>query len=677
MAESGGSSRKKRQGGFGLFMPSKSSRRSRRRSAANGASPHSNTQSAQQLPYPSPTLNLPSIQGDNSQTASLGAVSPTRKNRSNPFAWLLGGRSDRRSRRSQSRLGNSSQGGQFPSHPANNRNSDSSDRLTPDSRRMSRTSSPTLPNLDYPTASIQRRDRTTESRLSRDIRRANGKRQPAPTANRNAARIPDQRVTALPGSSAQESFSKTLVPFPPQASRSESKSRRGRRRSPRTQLQVADTTLMQQPTALQQTTVLQSQDASADGQFTERSRQTEKKVLLRPRSRSTAIALYIARMLILSIGVGVLAGTVLSAWNPGSTLFLADASHQAVKPAESPPATAPSAHPASAPLELTTEITPLKTKLQTLIQQFPGFTPGLFLIDLDNYNYLDITGSVAFPAASTIKVPILIAFFQDVDAGKIRLDEKLVMRKELIAQGSGEMQYMQPGTQFTALETATQMIIVSDNTAANMLIARLGGIKALDERFKSWGLTTTGLKNVLPDLQGMNVISPKELASLMVRVSQGELVSMRSRDRMLSIMQRTVNNSQLPQGLGEGATIAHKTGDIGTSIGDVGLVDMPSGKRYAVAAMVKRSFNDDRAYELVQKMSSIIYQHLNGTTKGAASAPASGLSPAPTPSASPNAEEQGVETDTHHMPEDAQHIPDSELPPDAIPATNPAQVSHQ
>lgn len=536
---------------------------------------------------------------------------------------------------------------------------------------MNRTSSPTLPDVTDLTVA-QRQDRATESRLSRDMRRVNGKRLPPPTSNGNGARIATQRVPALPDSPAQESPGRTLVPFSPPVSRSELMPRRGRRRSPRTQLQVADTSLMSQSTSLQQTTMLQDQDTIGNGQATGRSRQTDKNVLLQTRSRSMAIALYVARMVILSIGVGVLAGTVLTAWNPGNHVFLADASRQVVKPAESPPAAVPADHPKNALVELTTEITPLKTKLQGLIQQSPGFTPGLFLIDLDNYSYLDITGSVAFPAASMIKVPILIAFFQDVDAGKIRLDEKLTMRKDMVAQGSGEMQYLQPGTQFTALETATQMIIVSDNTATNMLIARLGGIAALNERFKSWGLTTTTLKNVLPDLEGSNVASPRELASLMARVSQGELVSMRSRDRMLSIMQRTVNNSQLPQGLGEGATIAHKTGDIGALIGDVGLVDMPNGKRYATAVMVKRPFNDDRAYELVQKMSSVIYQHLNGTAKGASAIPAPSFSPSPAPSASPNEEaEQGVETDAHH-------IPDSELPPDNSPGVaDPSQTAHQ
>ncbi len=678
MAESEGSSRKKRQGGFGLFQPAKSSRRSRRRSGTSVTALPANPSSAQPSPYPSRPLNLPPIQGDGSQTTFLEAAPNPRKNRPEPFAWLFGRRSDRRSRRAQSKLGYSSQAGQLQSRLPSDRTSGNSHR----SASGSRASSPTLPNLASPMVSSERRPGGTESRLSRDIRRANGKRLPPPTAHGNGSRMGDPRITALPGSPTQDNAGRTLVPFP--ASRPELPSRRGRRRSPKTQLQAANTALVPQPTALQQGTVLQDQDGIPGGRPLGQNTRVEKTVLRRSQPRSVAIALYIARMLILSIGVGVLAGTVLSAWNPGNNLFLADVSHQTIKPAESPAATS-SAHSAVAPLELTTEITPLKTKLQALIQQSPGFTPGLFLIDLDNSNYLDLTGSVAFPAASMIKVPILIAFFQDVDAGKIRLDEKLPMRKDMIAQGSGEMQYMQPGTQFTALETATQMIIVSDNTATNMLIARLGGIAALNERFKSWGLTATSLKNVLPDLQGTNVASPKELASLMVRVSQGELVSMRSRDRMMSIMQRTVNNSQLPQGLGEGATIAHKTGDIGTLIGDVGLVDMPNGKRYAVAAMVKRPFNDDRAYELVQKMSSVIYQHLNSTTKGTTSVPAPTLSPSPTTPASPNAEEQRVDTDAQHVPDvdaDAQHVPnhvpDSELTPaDNAPAmANPAQAAH-
>lgn len=374
-----------------------------------------------------------------------------------------------------------------------------------------------------------------------------------------------------------------------------------------TQIQANNPTLLQQQTLLQQSTLLQERKQSGHGGSRSRKqRRKSEPINFTPRSRSMAIALYAARMLILSVGIGVLAGTVLSAWNPTNAPFAAGL--QTIKQASSAPSLPE--NPASE-VKLAQEMLPLKTGLQSLIQQNPKFKPGVFLVDLDSNDYLDLSGAASFSAASMIKLPILIAFFQDLDSGKIQLDEKLVMRQEVVADGSGDLQYLPVGSQFTALDTVTRMITISDNTATNMLVARLGGMSSLNQRFKSWGLSTTTLNKPLPDLQGTNTSSPKELASLMVRVSQGDLVSLRSRDRMLDIMRRTINNSQLPQGLGEGATIAHKTGDIGTLVGDVGLIDMPNGKRYATAVFIKRSFNDDAAYDLVQKISRLIYQHLS------------------------------------------------------------------
>ncbi|MBD2038896.1 serine hydrolase [Leptolyngbya sp. FACHB-321] len=327
-------------------------------------------------------------------------------------------------------------------------------------------------------------------------------------------------------------------------------------------------------------------------------------------------------MLILSVGIGVLVGTVMSMFDPAARLS-AGTSQQATSKSGAAGST-PIAQSAVVSQGTTTEtpsaaqqpqigqeLTALKAALQTLALQHPKLTPGMFLFDLDTNAYMDLNGGASFAAASTIKVPILVAFFQDVDEGKIRLDERLTMQKELVAGGSGELQGLPVGTQLTALETATKMITISDNTATNMIIARLGGIAALNQRFQSWGLVSTTLNNLLPDLSGTNMTSPKELAFLMTRISQGELVSMRSRDRVLDIMQRTVNRSQLPQGLGKGATIAHKTGDIGGLIGDVGLIDMPNGKRYSLTVLVKRSFNDDSAYDLVANTSRAVYQYFN------------------------------------------------------------------
>jgi beta-lactamase class A len=344
-----------------------------------------------------------------------------------------------------------------------------------------------------------------------------------------------------------------------------------------------------------------------------------------------SIALYLTRMLILSLGVGVLAGTILFVWDPAHRAPAGASRSSTLSASMISGSTTQSGAIATtmAATKLGQEMTALKSAVQALVVKSPQFTPEVFLLDLDNNAYLDMNGGAALPAASTIKVPILVAFFQDVDAGKIHLDDRLIMRKELMATGSGEMQYQPVDTQYTALETVKKMITISDNTATNMLIARLGGMFALNQRFKSWGLTATSLNNVLPDLEGTNTSSPKDMALLMARISQGDLVSMRSRDRMLDIMRQTVNNSQLPQGLGEGATISHKTGDIGRLIGDVGLVDLPNGKRYAVTVLVKRSYNDDRAYDLVRQISRMIYQYLSRLPVMPGSSAAEPASPKP------------------------------------------------
>ena len=336
--------------------------------------------------------------------------------------------------------------------------------------------------------------------------------------------------------------------------------------------------------------------------------------------------LYLLRLLIFGVGVGAIAGTVLANIDPASRPFAkAQLNHsessqpqkltrQETKKQENQPA----------PGSLTQEINPLKAKLKALAAKYPKVKPGIFLVDLDNGAYVDSQAGTAFPAASTIKLPVLVAFFQAVDAGKIRLDEKLTIKKEVIASGSGELQYQKPGTQLTALETARKMIAISDNTATNMLIARLGGSTALNHRFQEWGLTSTAIRKPLPDLEGTNTTSPRDLADLLMRVNQGELVSLRSRDRLIDILKETVNTSLLPQGLEKDASIAHKTGDIGTVLGDAGIIDMPSGKRYITAVMVKRPYNDPEARTLIQEISSAAYQHLKwyqaGTGKPKATA---------------------------------------------------------
>jgi beta-lactamase class A len=308
--------------------------------------------------------------------------------------------------------------------------------------------------------------------------------------------------------------------------------------------------------------------------------------------------LYLLRFLILGVGLGAIAGTVLSMVEP---LPLLKAKPQ---PQNSPAPSSPNTTPVVAQ-----DLMPLRQKLQTLGAKYPKIQGGAFFIDLDNGNYVNWQGDTVFSAASTIKVPILVAFFQAVDAGKIKLDELLTLEKDTLASGSGNMQYEPLGKKFTALETARRMIVISDNSATNMLIKRLGGKDFLNQTFQQWGLSHTVLYDLLPDLAGKNTTSPQDLVQVLSQVNQGQLLSVRSRDRMLMIMRETETRTLLPQGLEKGAIIAHKTGDIRTALGDVGLIDMPNGKQYIGAVLVKRPDNDPQARTFIQGISRTVYQH--------------------------------------------------------------------
>jgi beta-lactamase class A len=263
----------------------------------------------------------------------------------------------------------------------------------------------------------------------------------------------------------------------------------------------------------------------------------------------------------------------------------------------------------------------LQQRIGSLVQQkqYADLDPGAFILDLDTGNYASINGNKVFPTASVIKLPILVAFLQDVEAGKIRLNEQLTMTRDVIVGGSGYMQDAPVGSRYTALQTITNMITSSDNTATNMAIKRMGGIDVVNRRFQQWGLVNTRVRNWLPDLRGTNTTTPQELIKVMGMLEQGELLSSQ-KQTALSIMERVKNRTLLPQGLGSGARIAHKTGDIGFLLGDSGIVYMPNGKRYMIAVLVgSKVYDDYDAVYYIRDVSRIVYSYMNAVSSNTAS----------------------------------------------------------
>ena len=271
-------------------------------------------------------------------------------------------------------------------------------------------------------------------------------------------------------------------------------------------------------------------------------------------------------------------------------------------------------------LEKLERLEKLIKKWESLIKKNPDLDVSCSFLSLDNKVYAEVRSEFKLPAASSIKVPILIVLLTMIDSKEIYWNEKLTLTKELIGSGSGWMAYQEIGEQFPIFEVATEMIRVSDNTATNLLIKRLGGIKIVNQKFKEIGLKNTQINNYLPDLGGTNLTSTKDLSMAMALVDNGFLLNVFSRDIFREIMQKSNTNTLIPSGIlrglgketkntdyhlsSKGYLVLNKTGDIGISYADIALIQTPQNSRAFASFIVKGPFNDPRSPELIRNLAA-------------------------------------------------------------------------
>jgi beta-lactamase class A len=329
------------------------------------------------------------------------------------------------------------------------------------------------------------------------------------------------------------------------------------------------------------------------------------------------------RLIVLGVGLGVVAGTGLKLLAPR----LAQGA-LGVPRADPQPKVLPGGGLALGRFEPRREITALSRQWAKLAAAQKGLTASGYLLVLDDGRYAELKPDLPLPAASSIKSPILLAALDDLDRGQLRWNEPLPLTKEVLGGGAGWMANKPMGTRFPLFEAATEMIRVSDNTATNLLIRRLGGKQVLNSRFQKLDLPATVLRNWLPDLNGTNTTSSHDLARTIALVDTGDKLGPRARDLYREIMASSHTNTLIPlgmlKGLGRdssdpdaelkpfGITVYNKTGDIGIAYSDAALIELPNGHRAVAAFMVKGPFNDPRSAELIRSMAGAMARTLLG-----------------------------------------------------------------
>jgi beta-lactamase class A len=220
-------------------------------------------------------------------------------------------------------------------------------------------------------------------------------------------------------------------------------------------------------------------------------------------------------------------------------------------------------------------------------------TWGVYVKSLESGEEITIDADRQMETMSTIKIPLMVEVFEQIKAGKFTLTDKYTFAESDSQPGTGTIQRLDYGAVMTVKDLITMMIIVSDNTATEVLYRMVGGIEPVNARMQALGLKTTRAVNVpsrwFPALRAVptserfyrdgkspfGFSTAREMGHLLEMMERGTLVDKPSSDLMLRIMRGQLYRTRIPRYV-TGYTIPHKTGDFLPFVGDdVGVLEAP------------------------------------------------------------------------------------------------------
>lgn len=255
-------------------------------------------------------------------------------------------------------------------------------------------------------------------------------------------------------------------------------------------------------------------------------------------------------------------------------------------------------------------MTDLENQLKGLNKAFPSIKPAIYVWSFETGKYAAINEDKVYPAASIIKIPVLVQLFKSIEANQVSIYDEMTLTHYYRASGSGDMQYAQDGRKYSLDELARVMIQNSDNSATNMLMSKVGGMDDVNTGIRSWGLKNTHIKTWLPDLTGTNTTTAYDMAKILYNLENTSFLNVNSREDIIKYMSKVKNNRLIQAGLPQGVPFVHKTGDIGTMLGDAGIVYLPSGQHYIVVILAKRPNNDPAGVNFIKSASALIYSEM-------------------------------------------------------------------
>ena len=300
----------------------------------------------------------------------------------------------------------------------------------------------------------------------------------------------------------------------------------------------------------------------------------------------------------------------------------------------------------------------LRAQLATISARAPGHV-AMEIEDLQTGLSSAINPTASMPAASTIKIPIMVEVFRQLAVGNFDMNTRVTLLPSDRDWGSGSLSDARPGTKYRVVSLLRAMITVSDNTASNMLL-RLVGRPSVNHTMTSLGLLQTYLRDYIrTNGDGIRYAlrsSPRDMVRLLTEMAKNELIDEWSSREMIAILSGQRHNTLIPEPLPSGLQIAHKTGTLDDTLDDVGIV-FGAPETYVIAVMTTDLPSLSAGRRFIRRVSSLAYHDIerfgfwranNGDALDQTTPASSGMdtgpvqndltTPAPDDSAAPQAE---------------------------------------
>jgi len=263
----------------------------------------------------------------------------------------------------------------------------------------------------------------------------------------------------------------------------------------------------------------------------------------------------------------------------------------------------------------------LQKQIIELIKGFNGDI-GIYIHDLKHNRIVSINADTVFPTASIVKIPILIGVMSKIQSGELNYHQRLTYTDSLFySEGDDILSVFKDSATIELSKVMMLMLTISDNCASLWLQGLSGGGIRINQILDNLKLTATRVNSRTPGREnnrttyGWGQTSPREMATLMERIVNGEIINKESSEKMLRLLGRQywdeVALSQIPAGV----FVADKNGAVDESRNEVMYVNSKKNP-YILSIFTKNNkdtswVSGNEAWVLTRKISALLWKHYN------------------------------------------------------------------